>query len=115
MGTVKPAEILERLEAARTVIMALPADTDILTVQIDGLNTYGLENQDYIHISTPFEVLAEAGAIKGGCWEITDDPARESVEESFWSEGFRIIHIKDKGAAASGVSSSEGEKGGQQS
>lgn len=112
---MKLAEILERLEAARTVIMALPSDTEIFTVQIDGLSTYGPENQDYIHISTPFEVLTEAGAIKSGCWETKDDPARESVEESFWSEGFRIIHIKDKRAATSGVTSSEGEKGGQQS
>lgn len=93
---MKPAEILERLEAARTVIMALPAYTEILTVQIDGLNVYGIENHDYIHISTPFEVLVEAGVIKNGCWETEDDPTSENVEEIFRSNGFRMIYLKDR-------------------
>ena len=33
---MKAAEILERLEAARIAITALPKDTEILTVQVDG-------------------------------------------------------------------------------
>jgi hypothetical protein len=112
---MKAAEILERLEAARIAITALPKDTEILTVQVDGLSTCGITNHDYIHISTPFEVLVEASVIKNGCWKTKDDPTHESVEESFWIKGFRIVHIKDKGAAASGVTSTEGGKDGQQS
>ena len=93
---MKAAEILERLEAARIAITALPKDTEILTVQVDGLSACGITNHDYIHISTPFEVLVEAGVIKNGCWETEDDPTSENVEEIFRSNGFRMIYLKDR-------------------
>lgn len=100
---MKPAEILERLETAKEIIAAFPEDTSILTVQVDGLVSYGVEANNYIHLSTPFQRLVEAGVIGNGTWTTTDDPKRNYLSESISISGFSIIHLKDREKAASGV------------
>lgn len=100
---MKPAEILERLETAKEIIAAFPEDTSVLTVQVDGLVSYGVEANTYIHLATPFQRLVEAGVIGNGTWTTTDDPKRDYLSESISISGFSIIHLKDREKAAPGV------------
>ena len=105
---MKPAEILERLDRARRIIEALPPDTKIISVQVDGLNYPRRHNMNVIHLDTPFQQLAEQGAIPASGWSIEDDPERDFVEESVLIDGFSLINLIEKEKAAPGVDGTEG-------
>lgn len=109
---MKPAEILERLDRARRIIGALPPDTKILNVQVDGLNFPRRQNLNVIHLDAPFKRLAEHGTIPASGWKTEDDPEREFIEESVLIDGFSIINLIEK--AAHGIDrtgSGEAEQG----
>ena len=105
---MKPAEILERLDRARRIIEALPPDTKIIIVQVDGLNYPRRHNMNVIHLDAPFQQLAEQGAIPASGWSIEDDPERDFVEESVLIDGFSLINLIEKEKAAPGVDGTEG-------
>lgn len=103
-----PDKILERMDAARRAVAALPADANILQVQVDGLHPYGGEiNYDRIQIYTPLEDLAEAGVIEAGSWVTEDDPGREVLEDRALICGFPVIRLKERGQTAEGGSEEE--------
>lgn len=104
---MKPAEILERLDRARRIIEALPPDTKIISVQVDGLNFPRRKNMSVIHLDAPFQQLAEQGAIPASGWNAEDDPEREFIEESVLIDGFSLINLIEKEKAAPGVDGTE--------
>lgn len=103
-----PDKILERMDAARHAIAALPADANVLVVQVDGVQSIFVDTSfDYIQISTPFEDLAEAGVIEPGSWDTEDDPENEVLEDRVLICGLPVIRIKERGQAAGGGSEEE--------
>lgn len=105
---MKPDKVLERLDAARRAIAALPEDANVLQVQVDGLQFRdGDINYDRIQIYTPFEDLAEAGVIEPDSWDTEDDPGRKVLEDRALICGFPVIRIKERGQTAGGGSGEE--------
>lgn len=103
-----PDKILERMDAARRAIAALPADSNVLRVQVYGVQSIFVDTSfDCIQISTPFETLAEAGVIEPDSWDTEDDPGRKVLEDRVLICGFPVIRIKERGQASGGGSGEE--------
>lgn len=103
-----PDKILERLDAARCAVAALPAGTNVLGVQLDGIQPiFGDTNFDCIQISTPFENLSESGVIDPDSWDTEDDPGREFLEDRALICGFPVIRLKEREQTAKGGSGEE--------
>ena len=93
-----PDKILERMDAARRAVAALPADANILYVQVSGIHSHDGEiDYSRIQLYTPFEALAEAGVIEPGSWDTEDDPERKFLEDRVLICGFPVIRLRERG------------------
>jgi len=104
---MNPKEILERLEKAKELISTFPADARILTVQVDGLGGITREDNSYIHLAGPLQLLADAGVIEARSWTTEDDPEREVLEDNILLNGFSVLTLRDRKKAAPGDCSTE--------
>jgi len=105
---MNPKEILERLEKAKELISTFPADARILTVTVDGLGKITGDENSYIHLAGPLQLLADAGVIEAGSWTTEDDPEREVLEDNIFLNGFSVLTLRNRKEAAPGDCSTEG-------
>jgi len=93
-----PAQILEHLEKVKALISTFPADTDITSVNLDGIKG----EYDSINVFTPLQGLVKAGLLEDRAWTTEDKPDRDYLREIVSMGGLFVTHFSEKERTAKG-------------
>ncbi len=113
---MNPAQLIERLDAAKKIAKTLPEDVCIISLEVsDG----GWGRNDFFHLYNSLQRMADAGDVdlKDATWyPFCPEDGTGSMKRSLKKNGFELFQLYDKEEyrkAAPGVTSTEDGTTGQ--